>query len=85
MFGVWRAYPKASRLGQIVPRRGFPEEDSLVLDNACQGPLFDQVIADLKELEDRVNSSTRYGDLGSALNRTVAKPCQNSLCWACWG
>jgi len=34
--GVWRAYPKASRPGQIVPRRGFPEEDLFVLDNACQ-------------------------------------------------
>ena len=36
--GVWRAYPKASRPGQIVPRPSFPEEDLLMLYYACQQP-----------------------------------------------
>lgn len=36
--GVRRTYPKASGPGQIVTRRSFPEEDFLVLDNACQQP-----------------------------------------------
>src|SRR5260370_17602988 len=33
---VRRAYPKASGLGQIVPRRSFSKENLLVLHNACQ-------------------------------------------------
>jgi hypothetical protein len=34
--GFRRAYPKASGLGQILPRRSFSKEDLLVLHHACQ-------------------------------------------------
>src|SRR5206468_11601716 len=34
--GVWRAYPKACRPSQIVPRPSFPEEDLFALYHACQ-------------------------------------------------
>ena len=34
--GVRGGYPKGSGFGQIIPRCSFPEENSLVLDNACQ-------------------------------------------------
>jgi hypothetical protein len=33
---VWRAYPKASGFGQIIPRRSLAEKDFLMLHYACQ-------------------------------------------------
>src|SRR3984893_9915047 len=49
---VRRAYPKASALGQIVPRRSFSKENLLVLHNACQRPeIFHRKLAVLVPIQ----------------------------------